>query len=67
MRLEGGGKMNIEKKAHDLTIFTLKMLIEEKRYDIDLKAAVPEIVNEIFFEYSRIYDSFIKELENSEA
>ena len=59
--------MNIEKKAHDLTIFTLKMLIEEKRYDIDLKAAVPEIVNEIFFEYSRIYDSFIKELENSEA
>ncbi|MBQ8297680.1 MAG: hypothetical protein IJX77_07860 [Ruminococcus sp.] len=57
--------MDIEKKAHDLAIFTLKTLIEEKRYDIDMKSSVPEIVNEVYFEYSRIYDSFIKELENS--
>lgn len=54
--------MDIEQKAHDLAVLTLKMLIEEKRYEIDLKESVPNIINEISFEYDRIYDNFIKEL-----
>lgn len=54
--------MDIEQKAHDLAVLTLKMLIEEKRYEIDLKESVPNIINEISFEYDRIYDVFIKEL-----
>lgn len=54
--------MDIEQKAHDLAILTLKMLIEEKRFEIDMKESVPNIINEISFEYDRIYDDFIKEL-----
>lgn len=59
--------MDIEKKAHDLAMLTLKILIEEKRYTLDSNESVPNIINEISFEYNRIYDDFIKELKNQNS
>lgn len=60
--------MNIEEKAHDLTMFTLKKLTDEvKSYKIDMEKPVPEIINEIAFEYDRIYQDFVKELQHLEA
>lgn len=58
--------MNIEKRAHDLAMLTLKMLIEEKIYEIKPKESIPNIINGISFEYDRIYDDFIKELKTLE-
>ncbi len=58
--------MNIEEKAHDLAMFTLKQLIETKTYEINMKKPVPDIINEIVFEYDRIYSDCVRELKNME-
>ena len=39
--------MDIEKRAHDLAMLTLKMLIEEKIYEIKPKESIPNIINSI--------------------
>lgn len=59
--------MNIDEKAHDLAIFTLQQLIESKRYKIDMEKSVPEIINEIAFEYDRIHSDFVEELKHLEG
>lgn len=60
--------MNIEEKAHDLAMFTLKKLTEEaKNYKINMERPVPDIINEIAFEYDRIFNNFVEELQNLEA
>ncbi len=63
---KGGENMNIDEKAHDLAMFTLKQLIESKRYKIDMEKSMPEIINEIAFEYDRIHSKCVEELKNLE-